>query len=76
MSGERRKKGLWLDPRTKLFLILICVLASMFAPSLAYPICTCCVDCDIGNILRKMEICHQGSVLLCCNLRSDGLDHG
>ena len=36
MSGERQKKGLWLDPRAKLFLILICVLASMFAPSLAY----------------------------------------
>lgn len=36
MRGERRKIGLWLDPRSKLFLILICVLASMFAPSLAY----------------------------------------
>ncbi len=35
MEGNRRK-GFWLDPRTKLFLILICVLASMFAPSLAY----------------------------------------
>ena len=36
MSGERHKKGLWLDPRAKLFLILMCVLSSMFAPSLAY----------------------------------------
>ena len=36
MSGKRHKKGLWLDPRAKLFLILICVLSSMFAPSLAY----------------------------------------
>ena len=36
MSGERHKKGLWLDPRAKLFLILICVLASMLAPSLTY----------------------------------------
>ena len=40
------------------------------------PVCACCADCNIGNILRKMEICHQGSVLLCCHLRSDGLDHG
>ena len=36
MMGQNGKKGLWLDPRAKLFLILICVLASMFAPSLAY----------------------------------------
>ena len=71
MSGERRKIGRWLDPRTKLFLILICVLVSS-----RIPVCACCADCNIGNILRKMEICHQGSVLLCCNLRSDGLDHG
>lgn len=36
MMEETRRKGFWLDPRTKLFLILMCVLASMFAPSLAY----------------------------------------
>ena len=36
MMGENRKKGVWLDPRAKLFLILMCVLSSMFAPSLAY----------------------------------------
>ena len=30
MSGKRHKKGLWLDPRAKLFLILMCVLSSMF----------------------------------------------
>lgn len=35
MSG-REKKVLWLDPRTKLILILICVLTSMFAPTLTY----------------------------------------
>ncbi len=29
MSGKRHKKGLWLDPRAKLFLILICVLSSI-----------------------------------------------
>ncbi len=36
MMEETRRKGFWLDPRAKLFLILMCVLASMFAPSLAY----------------------------------------
>ena len=34
MMGENRKKGFWLDPRANLFLILMCVLASMVAPSL------------------------------------------
>lgn len=36
MMGDNHKKGLWLDPRAKLFLILICVLGSMFAPFLTY----------------------------------------
>ena len=36
MMEETRRKGFWLDPRAKLFLILMCVLASMFAPSLTY----------------------------------------
>lgn len=36
MSDKRSKKEFWLDPRTKLFLILVCVLASMFAPSLLF----------------------------------------
>lgn len=36
MSGEQHKKRFWLDPRTKLILILLCVLSSMSAPSLFY----------------------------------------
>ena len=65
MSGARHKKGLWLDPRAKLFLILICVFSVYVRPFSRMPVCACCADCNIGNILRKMEICHQGSVLLC-----------
>ena len=49
MSGKRHKKELWLDPRAKLFLILMCVLSSMFAPSLAY---------QFILVLWKVEICH------------------
>ena len=36
MICKNGKKKFWLDPRTKLFLILLCVLSSMSAPSLAY----------------------------------------
>ncbi len=50
MSGKRHKKGLWLDPRAKLFLILMCVLSSMFAPSLCISICPCYADCGIGGL--------------------------
>ena len=64
MMGENRKKGFWLDPRAKLFLILMCVLASMVAPSLGYQF-----------ILRKVEVCCKRSVLLCCYLCFDGVDH-
>ena len=50
MSGQRQKQGLWLDPRTKLFLIMICVLASMFAPSLAYQIADVILIAMLGAI--------------------------
>lgn len=36
MMGVNHKKEFWLDPRAKLFLIVMCVLSSMVAPSLAY----------------------------------------
>lgn len=36
MMGVNHKKGFWIDPRVKLFLIVMCVLSSMVAPSLAY----------------------------------------
>lgn len=36
MICKNGKKKFRLDPRTKLFLILLCVLSSMSAPSLAY----------------------------------------
>lgn len=33
---SERRKGLWLDPRTKLALLLLCVLSAAMAPSLLY----------------------------------------
>ena len=55
MIGERRKKGLWLDPRAKLFLILICVLASMFAPSLAYQFALVVLIAILGIFFGKWK---------------------
>ena len=55
MSGERRKIGRWLDPRTKLFLILICVLVSMFAPSLAYQFALVVLIAILGTFFGKWK---------------------
>lgn len=55
MSGQRQKQGLWLDPRTKLFLILICVLASMFAPALAYQFALVVLIAVLGAFFGKWK---------------------
>ena len=55
MSGKRHKKGLWLDPRAKLFLILICVLSSMFAPSLAYQFVLVMLIAILGAFFGKWK---------------------
>jgi energy-coupling factor transport system permease protein len=36
MSAVKKKHGVWFDPRVKLLLLLLCVLSTMFSPSLAY----------------------------------------
>lgn len=75
MMGENRKKGFWLDPRAKLFLILMCVLASMVAPSLGYQFILVLLIALLGVLFRKVEVCCKRSVLLCCYLCFDGVDH-
>ena len=55
MSGNRHKKGLWLDPRAKLFLILMCVLSSMFAPSLAYQFVLVMLIAVLGAFFGKWK---------------------
>ena len=60
MSGERRKKGLWLDPRAKLFLILMCVLSSMFAPSLTYQFALVLLIAVLGVLCGKWKYAVKG----------------
>ena len=76
MMGNTVQKGLWLDPRAKLFLILMCVLCSMFAPSLSYQFALVLLIAVLGVLLRKVEIFHKRGLLLCRGLCTDGLDHG
>ena len=55
MMGENRKKKFWLDPRAKLFLILMCVLASMFSPSLAYQFALVLLIALLGVLFGKWK---------------------
>lgn len=55
MMGENRKKGFWLDPRAKLFLILMCVLASMVAPSLGYQFILVLLIALLGVLFGKWK---------------------
>ena len=52
---RRRRDTLWLDPRAKLFLILICVLSSMFAPSLAYQFVLVMLIAILGAFFGKWK---------------------
>lgn len=36
MSNGEKRRGLWIDPRTKILLLLLCVLSATMAPSLLY----------------------------------------
>ena len=49
------QKGLWLDPRAKLFLILMCVLNSMFAPSLKYQFTLVLLIASLGVLCGKWK---------------------
>lgn len=53
MTASSQNEELWLDPRTKLFLIVICVLASMFAPSLTYQIGLVLLIAGLGVCFEK-----------------------
>lgn len=53
--GNTARKGLWLDPRTKLFLILMCVLSSMFAPSLEYQFTLVLLIAVLGVLCGKWK---------------------
>ena len=60
MMGENRKKGFWLDPRAKLFLILMCVLASMVAPSLGYQFILVLLIALLGVLFGKWKYAWKG----------------
>ncbi len=53
MRYNGKQKELWLDPRTKLLLILICVFSAMIAPSLRYEFCLVILIGILGVLCGK-----------------------
>lgn len=60
MNFGYQQKGLWLDPRTKLLLLLLCVLSAMFAPSLQYEFCLVAAIGLLGVICGKGKYALKG----------------
>lgn len=60
MMGGYQQKGLWLDPRTKILLLLFSVLSAMFAPSLQYELCLIGIICLLGALCGKWKYALKG----------------
>ena len=45
-GGTSPRQRLWLDPRTKILLLLLCILSAMMAPSLYY---------ELGLVVLKKQ---------------------
>lgn len=51
-GGTSPQRGLWLDPRTKILLLLLCIFSAMIAPSLYAALC----NRKIQFLLRRIEL--------------------
>lgn len=60
MMDKENRKEFWLDPRVKLFLILICVLASMFSPFLTYQLGLVLLIAGLGMFFKKWRYAVSG----------------
>ena len=60
MSTLYQQKGLWLDPRTKIILLLLCVFQAMLAPSLQYEFGLVVVIGLLGVICGKGKYALKG----------------
>lgn len=55
MSMKKNKDGIWLDPRTKILLLLLCVLSAAMAPSLFYELLLVMLAACYGIVCRKVR---------------------
>lgn len=55
MSAVQERRGFWLDPRTKMILLLLCVLSAAMAPSLFYEMLLVGLIACYGILCRKVR---------------------
>lgn len=67
---------LHLDPRTKLFLILLCVLSAAFAPNLYFQFALVTLIGLLAAFSGKWQYALRGADCLCAHLRIYCLVHG
>lgn len=62
-AAPKPHKGLWLDPRTKFFLLLICVLSATMAPNLTYELGLVLLISVFALAYGKVRIAILGTVI-------------
>ena len=55
MKGEKVHTGLWIDPRTKVVILLLCVLSATMAPSMHYEMLLVLLIACFGIACRKVR---------------------
>ena len=55
MSNGEKRRGLWIDPRTKILLLLLCVLSATMAPSLLYEMLVVALVACFGTACGKVR---------------------
>ena len=62
-GGTSPRRGLWLDPRTKILLLLLCILSAMMAPSLYYELGLVVLIGLFGDRCGKLKSAWKGAAL-------------
>ena len=62
-ASQKTHKGLWLDPRTKFFLLLLCVLSATMAPNLTYELGLVLLISIFALVNGKVRIAILGTVV-------------
>ena len=75
-GGTSPRRGLWLDPRTKILLLLLCILSAMIAPSLYYELGLVVLIGLFGVCCGKWKYAWKGAAFYALVVSAHLLDHG
>lgn len=63
MKGKTEGTGLWIDPRTKIVILFLCVLSATMAPSMGYEMLLVLLICCFGIACRKVRYSIMGALV-------------